>query len=353
MGFLEDSNATDQFDRTEVVVGDRNDRNKKQAVDAQGSAQVGIADPSGVKISSTSTDSKTTLDTSIISGYGPISSVNSSSTNLAANATFTGQWEDVSKYGSVSITIHSSHNSAINGVKIEYSTDGVNVDLIHQYTQDVSTLPSGGAALLPLKTKYFRMVYTNGNQATTFFRMQVMYGPFPAGPTNMIATEISDSSSALIARSVIVGKTSAGGGGYINVKVNPSGTLETNANQTDHDNLNANANIQVGNADVTSTNRVPVTDVLNLAFITAEKTSTSTASIARVGAANLVGRKAIEIVNTSTVVLYVGSSTVTTSGATRGRPIDPKSSFAVDLAGNVDLYIISASNATYVVTEVG
>lgn len=93
--------------------------------------------------------------------------------------------------------------------------------------------------------------------------------------------------------------------------------------------------------------------ICNVAIKTAEKTSTSTRSIARVGAVNLAGRKAIEIVNTSTVVLYVGSSTVTTSGATRGRPIDPKSSFAVDLADNVDLYIISASNATYVVTEVG
>lgn len=106
-------------------------------------------------------------------------------------------------------------------------------------------------------------------------------------------------------------------------------------------------------ASVDGNGRVQTSDVLVLSFITAEKTSTSTRSIARVGAANLVGRKAIEIVNTSTVVLYVGSSTVTTSGATRGRPIDPKSSFAVDLADNVDLYIISASNATYVVTEVG
>lgn len=106
-------------------------------------------------------------------------------------------------------------------------------------------------------------------------------------------------------------------------------------------------------ASVDGNGRVQTSDVLVLSFITAEKTSTPTRSIARVGAANLVGRKAIEIVNTSTVVLYVGSSTVTTSGATRGRPIDPKSSFAVDLADNVDLYIISASNATYVVTEVG
>lgn len=93
--------------------------------------------------------------------------------------------------------------------------------------------------------------------------------------------------------------------------------------------------------------------ICNIAIKTAEKTSTSTRSIARVGSVNLAGRKAIEIVNTSTVAMYVGDSTVTVSGSTRGRPIEPKGSFSVDLAANVDLYIISASNATYVVTEVG
>src|SRR5690606_1113787 len=117
--------------------------------------------------------------------------------------------------------------------------------------------------------------------------------------------------------------------------------------------MDVSSNIQVGNLDVTATNRVPTTDVLNIAFSTAEKTSTPTRSVARVGAANLVGRKAIEITNTSTVVVYVGNASVTTTGATRGRPIEPKGSFAVDLAETVDLYIISASNATYVVTEVG
>lgn len=353
MAFLEDTNATDQFDRTEVVIGDKDDRTKKQSVDSVGSAQVGLADPAGTKITSTTTDSKTSTDTSVISGYGHTSVGNSTTANLGANATFTGQWEEVSKFGSVSLTINASHSSAVNGVRVELSTDGINIDTIHQYTRDVAVLPAGGSAIIPLKSKYFRMVYINGNSATTFFRMQVIYRPFPAGPTNMVATPISDSAPALTTRSVIVGKTTAGGGDYVNVKVNPSGTLETNANQPTHDNLNANANIQVGNADVTTTNRVPVTDVLNLSIVTSEKTSTSTASIARVGGANLVGRKAIEIVNTSTVVMYVGGSTVAVSGANRGRPIDPKASFALDLAANVDLYIISASSATYVVTEVG
>ena len=353
MGFLEDSNATDQFDRTEVVVGDKNDSSKKLSVDTFGSAQVGIANTNGAKITSTTTDGKTSIDTSVISGYGHVSTANSTTVNLAANAIFTGSWAEVSAYGSVSIAINASHSSAVNGVKIELSMDGTTIDSIHQYTRDASALPSGDTAILPLKAKYFRMVYTNGNQATSFFRMQVVYRPFPAGPTNMVATQISNSSPALITRSIISGESSAGGGGFVNVKVNASGTLETNVNQGAHDNLNANANIQIGNTDVTATNRVPVTDILNVAINTAEKTSTATASIARVGAANLVGRKAVEIVNTSNIVIYVGNSSVSVTGANRGRPINPKASFALDLGDNVNLYVISATSATYVVTEVG
>ena len=127
---------------------------------------------------------------------------------------------------------------------------------------------------------------------------------------------------------------------------------ETSFAETTNGSLKVNLRDANGNA-ISETNRLPTTDVLNIGIATSEKTATSTASVVRVGAANFVGRKAIEVVNTSTVVIYIGNSTVSVSGTTRGRPIDPKSSFAIDLAANVDLYIIAASNATYVVTEVG
>lgn len=132
-----------------------------------------------------------------------------------------------------------------------------------------------------------------------------------------------------------------GGDGLYKASIDSTGKLSTKAN------------MQVGSSDVSTTNRVPVTDVLNLSISTSEKTSTSTASIVRVGVSNLTGRKAIEVYNTSTITIYVGASNVATSGANRGRPIPPNGFFSLDLSANVDLYIISASSATYVVTEVG
>jgi len=92
-------------------------------------------------------------------------------------------------------------------------------------------------------------------------------------------------------------------------------------------------------------------DILKNKYITAEKTSTSARSLLCVEASTLFGRGAVEVVNTGNVVLYIGDSTVTTSGSTRGRPVNPKASYAVCLGGSVDLYIISASDCTYVVVE--
>jgi len=72
---------------------------------------------------------------------------------------------------------------------------------------------------------------------------------------------ISDRTLTKITRSVIEGKSSAGGGTYVPVKVDPSGSLETVANQDTHDDLNANANIQVGDVDVSDSNPVPVKQI--------------------------------------------------------------------------------------------
>jgi hypothetical protein len=74
-----------------------------------------------------------------------------------------------------------------------------------------------------------------------------------------INSVLTERSLAQTVRSVITGETSAGGGGFVNVKVAPSGSLETNASQDTHDNLNANANIQVGDVDVSGANPVPTT----------------------------------------------------------------------------------------------
>lgn len=91
---------------------------------------------------------------------------NSTTTNLAAGATFTGTGIEASPaYGTISVCIISSHNSATNGLKFQASIDNINWENIEQYNyvaanglKSYSFSPSG---------RYFRLTYTNGATNTT------------------------------------------------------------------------------------------------------------------------------------------------------------------------------------------
>lgn len=115
--------------------------------------------------------------------------------------------------------------------------------------------------------------------------------------------------------------------------------------------LSTKSDVQIGGSNLSPSNPLPSYDILHSSYITAEKTSTTSRDLLNARSVNLVGRKHIEIINTGNVVLYVGSNTVTTTGSTRGRPINPRGSYRVSISSAVDLYIISASNCTYVVVE--
>jgi hypothetical protein len=66
--------------------------------------------------------------------------------------------------------------------------------------------------------------------------LKILTGCWAAGTTTALSkigdTTITSSTLAGLTRAVITGETTAGGGGFVNVKVNPAGTLETNATVT-------------------------------------------------------------------------------------------------------------------------
>jgi hypothetical protein len=79
--------------------------------------------------------------------------------------------------------------------------------------------------------------------------------------SNRLSDDIYLEALAPTVRSVIAGETQAGGGGaLINVKVTPAGALTAEVEQDTHDSFNANANLQVGDADVSNGNPVPISD---------------------------------------------------------------------------------------------
>lgn len=103
---------------------------------------------------------------------GQVSTVNSSTVNLAAAGVFTGTAEDISQYSSVTVFVNTSHASSTDGLSIEFSVNGTTWP-----SKDVYTIPAttGKTFGVQIPTKFFRVVYTNGATATTTFELQTIY----------------------------------------------------------------------------------------------------------------------------------------------------------------------------------
>ena len=183
---------------------------------------------------------------------------NSTSTPLGAGAIFTGVGTDVSDYNSVTIQLFSDQDSATDGMCFQFSTDNVNWDESNNYNLDTST-SNTRRFQFPVTAQYFRVKYENGGVAQTEFRVQtILHNTDVLTSIHRLDTGLTNDRSVTVTKSVIAGETTAGGGAFVNVKVNPSGSLETNASQENHDDLNTNANLQVGDVDVSSSNPIPV-----------------------------------------------------------------------------------------------
>lgn len=101
---------------------------------------------------------------------------NSSGTLLAPFAIFTGQWRDVTSYSSVSVACLSDQGSQFDGIKIEWSTNGLTADLAPQlFTFDPFVISQDGfRAHATIAAKYFRIEYQNGNVAQTSFALTTL-----------------------------------------------------------------------------------------------------------------------------------------------------------------------------------
>jgi hypothetical protein len=157
-----------------------------------------------------------------------VNAANSSSTPLAGNASFTGTSVSVLAWDRVTVMVFSDVSSADLGVKIEFGPDGTN-----WYDASTFTFTSGGTTpnngqvfSTAARGQFMRVVYTNGSGAQASFSLQTILQPtFEGADIVDLATPTSDFQHAMLVKSVLVGHTTAGGGLYVNVKVNPSGAL--------------------------------------------------------------------------------------------------------------------------------
>ena len=121
----------------------------------------------------------TTLLGSLDTGTGSVglsssvvSSDNSNTTLLASSGVFTGEWEDVSDYASLTVAVKTDQDGTYS---VQFSPDGVNQDsTLTRYYRTAQIEPPHR---FTITRKYARIVFTNTSALSqTYFRLQTILG---------------------------------------------------------------------------------------------------------------------------------------------------------------------------------
>jgi hypothetical protein len=156
---------------------------------------------------------------------------NSTSTPLGAGGTFTGAAVLVRDYAAIGVFVFANVGSAVDGLKMQWSVDGV----VWSETLAFTLLPSlAGSYTVGPRAAFFRVVFTNGGTAQTTFTIQtILHYTVVRTGTTRISDVTSPESDATTVKSVITGRSTSGGGsGYVDVKVAPSGAVAISGDVT-------------------------------------------------------------------------------------------------------------------------
>ena len=101
-----------------------------------------------------------------------VSTLNSSTANLASSAAFTGTADGLNGISTIKVTFNTSQNCT---VQVQQSEDGTNWDINDSYT---TTANIGDARVFQAVASYVRVIVTNnGASTTTFLRLQTDLSP--------------------------------------------------------------------------------------------------------------------------------------------------------------------------------
>lgn len=199
---------------------------------------------------------------------------NSRTSNLIANAVFTGLPIDISEFAEISVAVYASHSSASNGLQIQFSQDAVSWDVINTLTITSNT-ESG--ARFPTHLRYFRVIYTNGDTTTTTLRLQTRLHRHSAnGTLRKFDDSVLPTDFAQLTRSVLNGRNTPTSTSFSDVVVKAASAA---AAATDTALV-----IAVRDALPAGTNNIGDVDVLSLPALAAGSNT--------IGSVNIVGAKA-------------------------------------------------------------
>lgn len=136
-----------------------------------------------------------------------VSNYNTTYVPLSANAVWSGSWEDVSGYASITTITTASVGGVLTA---EFSMDANIVD--RSITLSDGTTGDMGIHSLVPAANYFRMKLVNGNAPQSVLRIQSILHPSSkvAMPTSRLSQTLTGYSDALNVRAALVGQTEGG-----------------------------------------------------------------------------------------------------------------------------------------------
>jgi hypothetical protein len=181
------------------------------------------ADSTGLETNFVNANSRGELESVL---PGTVSTVNSTTANLGIGATFTGTFEEITDYSTLSVIIFANQASATDGFKLQFSSDGTNVDFQEVYTIAANV---GAHFRFPTNARYFRVQYINGAVAQTVFRLQsILHMISVKSSSERMTTSIIANTQAEVVKSVGFGIVKTDGS-YQPIQVDNEGRLVTSS----------------------------------------------------------------------------------------------------------------------------
>lgn len=158
-----------------------------------------------------------------------IPAAGSTVTPLGGSATWTSAAIDCLGFSTVTIILTADVDSIEDGMQFRWSSDGTNWDDVYGFHLHSATSETRRFQF-PVCARYFSINYINDSGAQGYFRVQtILHRSNTLTSIHEIDGTVGHDRSCTLVKASIFGETTAGGGGFVNVKVNPSGSLVVEA----------------------------------------------------------------------------------------------------------------------------
>lgn len=155
-----------------------------------------------------------------VNAKGVVDDGNSSTTPLGANETFTGEAFEILNYGVYFGSVFSDVPSATNSLSVEQSHDAINWDHTDEFA--IPANKGKNFSINPF-AKWARVVYVNGPDAQSVFRLQAVAKGNSKPSSHRIQDSIIDDDDAELVKNVNTGE--GPDGVFRNVKTNVEGAM--------------------------------------------------------------------------------------------------------------------------------